>query len=807
MSKENLGSHRRRKLLAGIGTGLVAYGSGITGAGASYHGAEETAATLDNVGARAWELTSVGDGTVGETGEENPTLSLQEGVRYRFTNDGWDSHPLAFRATDGEVLLSQSAKGSFEDDVDTRWDDDGDSVAFTVTSELADELDNYVCTVHASMEGSIGVATGTDPPAAVECSDQPTDGTAITVDSARMDDGGFLAIHDSSLLDGEPLESVRGVSEYLEPGTAKDLEVELDDPLVGDDVLVAMAHRDTNDDETFDFVESGGEADGPYVDGDGDAVVDDADVQVTGDAATLISDQTTDGTTVTVAFARVDDGGFLAVHDSSLFDGDPLGSVRGVSAYLDPGSYERLEVELADPLVEDDVLVAMPHRDTDGDRQYDFVESGGDEDAPYFDGDGEAVVDDADVQVTGDAATLIGDQPTDGTSVTVDFTRVDDGGFLAIHDSSLLDGEPLESVRGVSEYLEPGTAKDLEVELDDPLVGDDVLVAMAHRDTNDDETFDFVESGGEADGPYVDGDGDAVVDTAEALFLSSEATVTLDNVGARAWEVAGTDGDAASASAGQNPIVNLQRTGVRYTVENNGWDAHPLALRDEADEALLSQSGEGSFEDDEAVDWVDDGDSVAFTLTEDLAAQLDNYACTVHASMEGPIRAADVDYVTPDGGISIVSPGDGDSVEPPVDLAFEAGGFVVEPATEGVSDGRGHLHVLLDREPFAPGDYIKFEDNVLHYGGGETSVTVPASDLGPGEHTIRVQAGDANHFAYDLTDSIDITVGGTVGGYTDDEGVVQTAGLRQAIGDWRAGTIDTSLLRDVIQAWRSGNPV
>ncbi|MEF8814193.1 MAG: carboxypeptidase regulatory-like domain-containing protein [Halovenus sp.] len=43
--------------------------------------------------------------------------------------------------------------------------------------------------------------------------------------------------------------------------------------------------------------------------------------------------------------------------------------------------------------------------------------------------------------------------------------------------------------------------------------------------------------------------------------------------------------------------------------------------------------------------------------------------------------------------------------------------------------------------------------------------------------------------------------------YTNDEGIVDTAGLREAISDWRANDIDTSVLRDAIAAWRSGDPV
>jgi hypothetical protein len=60
----------------------------------------------------------------------------------------------------------------------------------------------------------------------------------------------------------------------------------------------------------------------------------------------------------------------------------------------------------------------------------------------------------------------------------------------------------------VTLYEVPGAEFD-ETELSE----EQTLVAMAHEETTDDETFDFVETGGEADGAYLD-DGDSVTDNA-----------------------------------------------------------------------------------------------------------------------------------------------------------------------------------------------------------------------------------------------------------------------------------------------------
>jgi hypothetical protein len=126
-------------------------------------------------------------------------------------------------------------------------------------------------------------------------------------------------------------------------------------------------------------------------------------------AAVTFNDQTTDGSTVTVASANVPDGGFIAIHNSSLLDGNVTGSVIGVSQKLDAGTYMNVEVSLytgvpganfnQSALQEDQTLIAMPHKDTNGNGTYDFITSGGKKDGPYIQ-DGSAVIDKASIRVT-----------------------------------------------------------------------------------------------------------------------------------------------------------------------------------------------------------------------------------------------------------------------------------------------------------------------------------------------------------------------------------------------------------------------
>jgi len=47
----------------------------------------------------------------------------------------------------------------------------------------------------------------------------------------------------------------------------------------------------------------------------------------------------------------------------------------------------------------------------------------------------------------------------------------------------------------------------------------------------------------------------------------------------------------------------------------------------------------------------------------------------------------------------------------------------------------------------------------------------------------------------------------TVADYTNENGIVTTFGLFDAVDDWRQNLIETPLLLDVVAAWRSDQPV
>jgi PGF-CTERM protein len=369
----------------------------------------------------------------------------------------------------------------------------------------------------------------------LEMSEQPTTGDGVVVDRVELAEGGFVTVHDSSIADGAVLGSIRGTSTYLEAGVHENVRVTLDEPLTGDETVYPMAHRDSNDNEAYDFATSEGADDGPYANGNGDPVMAPTDVTVSDDAAVSFQNQSSGGSSVVVDEVFVPEGGFVTMHDSTIADGAVLGSIRGTSEYLEAGLHRDVVVHLDDELDGDDALFGMAHQDTNDNSEYDFPATEGEADGPYTT-DGDIVMDDGEVTVS--AAVSASAQVSDGTTMTIDRVDLAEGGFVTVHDASLFEGAVLDSVVGTSEYLEAGTHTNVEIAFDERLTASQTVVPMAHRDTNDDEAYDFAESGGETDGPYT-ADGEAVVDTAKLTVPASVSatdqrtsgeTITVESV-------------------------------------------------------------------------------------------------------------------------------------------------------------------------------------------------------------------------------------------------------------------------------------
>ncbi len=105
--------------------------------------------------------------------------------------------------------------------------------------------------------------------------------------------------------------------------------------------------------------------------------------------------------------------------------------------------------------------------------------------------------------------------------------------------------------------------------------------------------------------------------------------------------------------------------------------------------------------------------------------------------------------------VFFIEPADGATVSSPVSVVMGVQDFVVEPATNGVTEGHGHLHIMVDTPCVEPRLIVPPDAQHLHFGKGQLATEI---ELGTGEHFLCLQAADGNHTALRATQGITITV-------------------------------------------------
>jgi hypothetical protein len=139
------------------------------------------------------------------------------------------------------------------------------------------------------------------------------------------------------------------------------------------------------------------------------------------------------------------------------------------------------------------------------------------------------------------------------------------------------------------------------------------------------------------------------------------------------------------------------------------------------------------------------------------------FADGAHTALEGDqyrdtiTVVVDSSVVSPSVGFE--QPADGATVSSPFEVVMAATGLVVEPSGE-INEGAGHFHILVDTDFIPAGQVIPTDEQHLHYGQGQTSISL---ELEPGEHTLRLQFADGAHIALEgdqYRDQTDIVVNG-----------------------------------------------
>ncbi len=111
-----------------------------------------------------------------------------------------------------------------------------------------------------------------------------------------------------------------------------------------------------------------------------------------------------------------------------------------------------------------------------------------------------------------------------------------------------------------------------------------------------------------------------------------------------------------------------------------------------------------------------------------------------------------------DSGLTITKPAQAADVRGPVEVCLAIKGYTVEPAKNGVNEGKGHHHLLVDTA--VPSDLsqpVAKDASHIHMGDGSSCKTL---NLSPGVHTIRGLFAKGHHVPYDppITDAIMVMV-------------------------------------------------
>ena len=121
------------------------------------------------------------------------------------------------------------------------------------------------------------------------------------------------------------------------------------------------------------------------------------------------------------------------------------------------------------------------------------------------------------------------------------------------------------------------------------------------------------------------------------------------------------------------------------------------------------------------------------------------------------VLLAACDDEKPAGEVNFIELLDGAQVTSPLTVRMGVEDVIVEPASQGVRDGYGHHHIMIDADLPPLGQPIPSDEHHCHFGGSQTETVL---DLAPGEHTLRLLFARGNHVPYDpaITDTIKITV-------------------------------------------------
>ena len=109
-------------------------------------------------------------------------------------------------------------------------------------------------------------------------------------------------------------------------------------------------------------------------------------------------------------------------------------------------------------------------------------------------------------------------------------------------------------------------------------------------------------------------------------------------------------------------------------------------------------------------------------------------------------------------GVIISKPAPMSDVTSPLEVCMETTGYTVEPAKNGVNEGKGHHHLIIDADLPDLSQPVPKDAQHIHMGDGSTCKTI---ELAKGKmYTIKALFARGNHIPYDpaVTSSVVVFV-------------------------------------------------
>lgn len=106
-----------------------------------------------------------------------------------------------------------------------------------------------------------------------------------------------------------------------------------------------------------------------------------------------------------------------------------------------------------------------------------------------------------------------------------------------------------------------------------------------------------------------------------------------------------------------------------------------------------------------------------------------------------------------DAGVTITQPASMADVVSPVEICLETKGYTAEPAKNGVNEGKGHHHLIVNVNLPDLSQPVPKDGNHIHMGDGSKCKKI---ELSSGMHTVQALFARGNHIPYDpaVTDSV-----------------------------------------------------